>query len=477
MRRFRKLVRVTALAAVALSGGPAASGAQEARQSTGADRRQVTITVYNQNFGLVREVRDVTLVRGRTVLEFRDVASEIQPETVHLRALRGGLHVLEQNYQYDLLNPQKLLEKYVGRTVRVYRYNEQTGRDEPVAAEVLSVNGGAILRIGDEITFNYPGRFSFPEIPDNLIAKPTLVWLLESEAARQELEVSYLANNLNWQVDYVFVVNQTDTQGDLTGWVTLTNQSGATYTDARLKLVAGDVQRVTPEVERRMRADAMRTLAAEAAPQFREEAFFEYHLYTLERPTTLRQNEKKQVTLLEAQRIGVAKRLIFRGQPYFYRGTYGEVVPNQKVGVFLDFRNSEQNRLGMPLPKGIVRVYKADASGAQQFVGEDRIDHTPRDELVRIKVGESFDVVATRRQMDYRVLSGCASESAWEIALRNHKDAAEEVQVVEPVGGDWEVVTSSHAATKVDAGTLSFTASVPGRGETKVSYRVRVRWC
>ncbi len=448
-----------------------------AYQSTAADRQSVMITVYNQNFGLVREVRDIRFTRGTAALEFRDVAQNVQPETVHIRPLRGGLRVLEQNYQFDLLNPQKLLEKYVGRTVTVYRYNSDTGQDEPYQAEVLSVNGGPILKIGDEITFNFPGRFTFPEIPDNLIAKPTLMWTLSSDRPRHDLEVSYLTNNLNWKSDYVFVINDDDTRGDLTGWVTLTNQSGATYENARLKLVAGDVQRVTPDPAGRMRMEAQRAMAADAVSQFSEESFFEYHLYTLDRPTTLLQNEQKQVTLLEGNGIGVDKKLIFYGAAYYYRGSYGEVVSNQKVGVFLDFQNSQNNRLGVPLPKGIVRVYKADPTGAQQFIGEDRIDHTPKDERVRIKMGEAFDVVGDRRQMEYKVISGCVSESAWEVTLRNHKDDDAEVEVIEPIGGDWDMIGSSHEWQKLDAHTFKYVVDVPEDGETKINYRVRVRWC
>jgi hypothetical protein len=474
-KAFRGRQLAAMVAAILLSASSGVYAQAGALQSSANDRQSVAITVYNQNFGLVREVRDVTLSRGQVALEFGDVASTIQPETVHIRPQRAGaLSVLEQNYQYDLLNPQKLLEKYVGRTVTVYRYNERTGRDEPFEAEVLSVNQGPILRIGDEITFNFPGRFSFPEIPENLIAKPTLVWLLDSQEARQEVEVSYLAGGLNWKADYVFVINEDDTQGDLTGWVTLTNQSGASYENAELKLVAGDVQRVADKVGRApMQMEAMR--AAEAG--FQEESFFEYHLYTLQRPTTLRNNEQKQVTLLEAAGVGVQKRLLFYGQPYYYRGNYGQVMANQKVGVYLDFQNSEEHNLGMPLPKGVVRVYKADRSGAQQFIGEDQIDHTPRDERVRIKMGEAFDVVGDRRQMEYRVVSSCVSESSWEIELRNHKDESADVQVWEPVGGDWEILTSSHEPTRVDSRTLTFTVQIPARGAVTIEYRVRVRWC
>jgi len=455
----------------------AAAQAVQKRQSTSGERSEVSITVYNQNFGLVREVRNIDLGSGRIALEFRDVAAQIEPETVHIRSLGqgGALQVLEQNYQYDLLNPEKLLEKYLGRRIKVYRYNSSTGRDEEYEAEVLSVNQGTILRIGNEITYNFPGRFAFPEIPENLIAKPTLVWLLQSGRSRQEVEVSYLTRSLNWKADYVLVVDETDTEGDLTGWVTLTNQSGASYENARLKLVAGDVQRVLARGGR-PQLEAMRAMP-QAEAQFTEEGFFEYHLYTLERPTTLLENEQKQVTLLEASQIGIDKRLIFYGAAQYYRGSYGQVMSNQKVGVYLDVRNSEENNLGMPLPRGTVRVYKADRAGAQQFIGEDQIDHTPRDERVRIKMGEAFDVVGDRRQMEYRVISSCVSESAWEISVRNHKDEAATVQIVEPIGGDWEMLSASHEFTRIDARTFSFTVNIPARGEVKVEYRVRVRWC
>lgn len=445
-------------------------------RSTGADRERVSITVYNQDFGLVREVRRIATGQGALELEFGDVASSIQTETVHIRALGASpFRILEQNYQYDLLSPQKLLEKYVGRTVTVYRQDPETGAETPIEAEVLSVNNGTILRIGDEITFNVPGRIAFPEVPDNLIAEPTLVWLAESGAREQRLEVSYLTGGLNWKADYVMVLNEDDDGAGLTGWVTLTNNSGASFEDAELKLVAGDVQRVD---QRRFRELAARAAAdAVAEKQFTEQAFFEYHMYTLGRPATVRNNEQKQVTLLEAPSFGVQKKLIFYGAAQYYRGSYGEVVSNQKIGVFLDFGNTERNGLGMPLPAGIVRVYKEDGSGAQQFIGEDRIDHTPRDERVRIRMGDAFDIVGDRRQMRWTPMGGCVSESDWQIDLRNHKDEDITVEVIEPVGGDWEVTRSSHTAERIDAHTFRFNVPVEARGSARVTYTVRVRWC
>lgn len=474
------LTAVTVPATVKPADDAAPQQQSETLRSTSEQRDAVAITVYNQNFGLVREVRTLDLRSGRVVLEYGDVASGIQPETVHIRPIGGrGLQVLEQNYQYDLLSPEKLLEKYVGRTVRVYRMNPQTGEDEGVDAEVLSVNGGPILRIGDEITFNYPGRFGFPEVPDNLIAEPTLLWRLDAGGGDQQVEVTYLTRSLNWKSDYVMVLNEDDDEAALTGWVTLTNQSGTSYQNARLQLVAGDVQRVSgnmelDEMRTRMMADVA---AAQEAPGFTEQGFFEYHLYTLGRPADVMNNEQKQVTLLEAESFGVQKRLIFHGATHYYRSQYGQVAANQKVGVYLDFENSEENGLGMPLPKGVVRVYKRDRDGAQQFIGEDMIDHTPRDEELRIKMGEAFDVVGDRVQMDWDVISSCVSESTWRVDLRNHKDEDVEVMLVEPVGGDWQILSASHPYTQLDAWTFTFSPEVPANGETRVEYRVRVRWC
>jgi hypothetical protein len=453
---------------------------QAALKSTSAQRDEVGITIYNQNFGLVREVRTIELpaaANSRSLLEFRDVSERIQTETVSIKSLGGQLRVLEQNYRYDLLSPQKLLEKYVGKKVKVYRWNEHTGKDDEFEAEVLAVSQGTVLRINGEITYNFPGRIAFPQLPDNLIAKPTLVWMLEG-GGKQKIEVTYLTHNLNWNADYVFSINENDTLGDITGWVTLNNTTGTAYDNAKLKLVAGDVQRVSRNTYSTTEAvpDAAPRGAA-SKPQFQEEGFFEYHLYTLDRPTTLLNAEQKQVTLLEAQGVKVDKRLIFFGAASYYRGHYGQVVSNQKVGVYLDIENKETNHMGMPLPKGTVRVYKADKSGAKQFIGEDNIDHTPRDEKVRIKMGEAFDVVGDRKQTDYKILGTCTIESAWEISLRNHKDTPTQVEVYEPAGGDWELVSQSMPSTKKDAHTFTFMPTIAARGEVKITYRVRVKWC
>jgi len=484
MNRARSLsfagsIAIAICAAIAPGAGAQAVKATQ-KISTAKDRSEVSITVYNQYFGLVREVRDIDLGKGRAALEFREVSSQIQPETVAIKSLGGGgLSVLEQNYRYDLLSPQKLLEKYVGKKVKVYRWNQTQGKEDAFDAEVLSVNGGqSVMKINGEITYDFPGRIAFPEVPANLIAKPTLVWLLDSQAQKQKVEVTYMTRGLNWKADYVFVINDKDTLGDLTGWVTLNNNTGASYENAKLKLVAGDVNKVTAYGgDEELDATIVTKGEGKKAGGFKEEGLFEYHLYTLQKPTDVMNNEQKQVTLLEGQNIKVDKKLMFYGQSYWYRGSYGQLTSNQKVGVYLDVQNTEANHLGIPLPKGIVRVYKADKSGAKQFIGEDHIDHTPRDEKIRVKMGDAFDVVGDRKQTDWKSLGSCRSESGWEISLRNHKDTIETVQDWEPVGGEWEIVSSSHPAVKQDANTFTFEVKIPAKGEVKIKYRVRIKWC
>jgi len=462
-----------------------ATFAQTSEQTTTArDRQSVNITVYNSNLGLVRETRRLTLPAGRIALRFADVAAQIRPETVHLASLTApsSLRILEQNYQYDLLNPAKLLDKFVGRdlTLVLRRYQNNTESFEPVQATLLANNGGQVWRINGQIVINPTNiaEMRFPDLPKNLVATPTLVWDLDNnETSSQNVEASYLTNGMNWHADYVLLVNADDTKGDLQGWVTLTNASGSSFDDARLQLVAGDVNRVTEERNIAL-AGAMAKRALDSESQFQEQGFFEYHMYTLQRPTTIRDNETKQVSLLEAAGFDVKKEFVLNGQRYYYTGynNPGQAI-KEKVGVFVQFRNAQTNKLGMPLPAGAIRLYKKDDKGNQQFIGEDRIDHTPKDEDVRVKVGDAFDIVAERKQTDYKVIaSGHVYEYAYEIKIRNHKDSPVTVVVNEPIGGDWEMVASTFEAKKTAAFAAQFNVPVAKDGEATLSYRVRVRY-
>ena len=445
--------------------------------STLRDQQDVAITIYNSNIGLVKDTRLIDLKPGIHELKFMDVAGKIDPTTVHIKSLLNGssINVLEQNYEYDLLSPQKLLEKYVGQKVQLATFNNETKKEEIIEATLLSTQGGNIFQIGDKIHIGHYGRILLSKIPENLISQPTLVWMLENRLSRpQKVEASYLTSGINWKADYVAVLNKLDTMTDMTGWVTIDNRSGATYQNALLKLVAGDIHRVQGE----MRMDYARPMAAakEASQQFKEESFFEYHLYTLDRRTTIKDNQTKQMSLLDANQVPVKKLFIFSGHPQYYYSRYDQRTNKQKVGVFLELENTRKNNLGMPLPKGTIWVYKEDKDGSLQFVGEDRIDHTPKDEKFKIKIGEAFDVVAEKVQTEYKHLGYNLYEVAFEVNLRNHKKEDIKVLVEEPIPGDWEMLSNTHSYEKLQANLIRFNVPVAKDQEVKVKYRIRFRY-
>ncbi|HEV8586952.1 MAG TPA: DUF4139 domain-containing protein [Methylomirabilota bacterium] len=469
----RAMAIVLTLTMALASGAEAAEAAQIA---VGRDaQKDVMVTIYNGNLGLVKDVRETRLPTGIYETEFRDVSAQIDPTTVHLKSLTdpAGLRILEQNYEYDLLSSQKLMEKYVGRVVRLYNTDGTY-----LEAKLLST-AGPVFEINGQIHLGHNGRLVLPSLPENLVSKPTLVWLLRNNlAGPQRVEASYLTGGITWKADYVMVINATDTRSDVTGWVTIDNKSGATYGNAALKLVAGDVNRAADRVgrQRMIEIAAKSASAADARRDFTSEGFFEYHLYTLDGRTTIKDNQTKQLTLMAASDVPVVKQLIYYGAQDYYRTSYGMPMFNQKVGVYLDIKNSKDNRLGVPLPKGKIRVYKADASGSQQFVGEDWIDHTPKDEKVKIKMGDAFDVVGERTQKEWRKIASNLYEVEWEISLRNHKKEDQTITVIEPVPGDWQVLTSTHAWTKPEAHTLRFEIPVAKEGTSKLVYRVRLRF-
>ncbi len=455
--------------------------AQAAEQrSTGIeDQIGLEVTVYNSNIGLVKDKRQVKLQKGIQELKFMDVAAQIIPTSVNIKSLSGAdsFNILEQNYEYDLLSPKKLLDKYVGKTLKLITRNPYTDKEEIATATLLSNNeGNPVYKIGNEITFNHPGRVIFPEVPENLISKPTLLWLLDSKTSSpQKIEALYLTNGINWRADYVLVLNEKDTSSNISGWVTIDNKSGATYNNAALKLVAGDINRVRDK--RRMEMDAgMAVMAKAAAPQFKEETFFEYHIYTLGRKATVKQNQTKQISMLNAQDVPVSKQFIYQGQDYYFRNYYAEPFKNEKIGVFIEIANKAENNLGMPLPKGTLRMYKRDPDGSLQFIGEDSIEHTPKNEKIKLKTGDAFDVVATRKQMQWEKVAKNINEVAYEISLRNHKKEDITVKVVERIFGDWKVLESSHAYKKEDSTTISFDVPVQKDKEAKLTYKVRVKY-
>ena len=490
MRRFNLKPRfyISILISLLLSmfvGHAAAISNEEEIRSTIQDQSEVAVTIYNDQLALVKDLRTIRLENGFNKLAFREVSAKMRPETALLRSLdfADGFHLIEQNFDFDLLTPQKLLEKYVGKKVRVVKTHPVTGKEKLLDAVLLSVNNGVVLRIGNRIETGVPGRIVFDEVPGNLRDRPTLVMQLNSATSKQQqLQLSYLTGGLGWKADYVAELDASDEYLDLTGWVTLTNQSGATYKNAKLQLVAGDVNRVQNEfAQANGRVEMMMEDRAVAESEMVEEALFEYHLYTLQRPTTIKENQTKQVSLLSATKIPVKKEFLLQGQNYYYRSSYGQIGQKLKVGVFVEFNNNKESNLGMPLPKGIVRVYKNDKSGAAQFIGEDRIDHTPKKEDVRLKLGDAFDVTADKKQTEFKKSHAIgkykyAFTTSFQIDLKNAKNEEVEVVVREPIPGDWKMKEQSHKHEKVAAGTAEWKVKVPAEGKTTLTYKVLVRY-
>jgi hypothetical protein len=460
----------------------ARSDVESAVAATLKNQTDLAVTVYNSNIALVRDVREVALPSGVLDLRFLDIAAAVNPATVHFRSVSepGRLGILEQNYQFDLLDPQRLLKKYIGRDVTLVRTREENGttRHEEVKARLLAFNDAPVWRIGDEIVTGLSAdQYRFPEIPENLHERPTLVWKLDNAGGRQhKIETSYLTGNMGWTADYVLTVGRDDAKADLDGWVTVSNTSGTSYRNAALQLVAGDLNRVVENVGL---ARDMAKAAQEMAPAapFAREAFSEYHLYSLTRRTTLLENETKQIALLSGTGVPVKKLYVVNGQQFYYRNRQQPGSPiKDAVQVFYELRNDAASSLGMPMPAGTVRVYQADSKGGLQFAGEDRIDHTPKDETIALHIGSAFDIVAERKQTDFEKVAEGVYEMAFSITLRNHKAVPISVQVNEPIAGDWRVISATHAATKTDAWAARFTVPVAANGETVLQYRVRVRW-
>jgi hypothetical protein len=475
----RKLIWTLALAVLLFA---PRTLAQTAQTSTEADQKDLAITVYNSNVALVRDVRRLRLPAGTLDLRFMDIAAAVNPATVHIVSLTAPkeLTVLEQNYEYDLLSPQKLLQKYVGKELTLIRLRTEnnTTKEEAVKALLLAYNEGPVWKVGNEIiTGMGADRYVFPDLPENLYSKPTLVWLLDNRrAGEQTLEASYLTNQVNWNADYVLTLGVDQKAADLNGWVTIVNQSGTAYKNALLQLVAGELHRVYAG-EGRGVGRAMAMKAEAAAPQFAEEAISEYHLYTLERRTTLQNNETKQISLLSSTGISVDKVFEVDGQQFYYHNAQRPGQPfKDPVKVRIKFKNAQANSLGMPLPAGTVRVYQGDSKGRVQFVGEDRIQHTPKDETLDLYIGNAFDIVAERKQTDFQTLGPRSYEMAFEIALRNHKPEPITVLVNEPIGGDWRILDSTFKWEKTAAFAAQFTVPVAANGEAILKYRVRVRW-
>lgn len=448
-----------------------------------AQDESVELTVYNQNIALVRDTRSFDLGQGVNEVRFSDVASQIDPTSVHFRSLTDpqGTAVLEQNYEYDIVGTHKLMQKYLDQAIELvtqdgseYQGTLLSGADDVILQD--ATGGVTVVRL-DQIQ-----QFNFPELPEGLITRPTLVWLLEAgQGGDQNVEVTYMTGGINWAADYVVQLNEDDTALDLNGWITLDNRSGATYSDAKLKLVAGDVNVIQKVMVTADRGMAFEEAMPAAPPPVAEREFFEYHLYDVQRPVTVRDNQTKQIEFTSATDVPAEKFFVYDGAPGL--GFYGYGIPdpgygtysNPDVNIYLQIENEEESGLGIPLPAGRVRVYKADVDGSLQFVGEDQIDHTPKDETLRLLLGNAFDIVGERRQTDFQQLGRDVIEESFEITVRNHKDEDVEVRVVEHLfrWNEWEIVQESAGHTKLDQGSVEWRLPVPADGESTLTYTVR----
>lgn len=445
--------------------------------SSSADRTSVSVTIYNNGLGLVREARKVDLKPGVSTLRYEDVASYIVPQTVRIKSKSNPdqLTIFEQNYEYDLISSSRLMDKYVGKDVKLYRLNEN-GTETEVKAKLIANNNGPIYQIGNEISLGYSGRVVVPSIPDNLFSQPTLIWKLNNQVrGSQELEVSYQTNGMNWSADYIMVLTENEKKTDLSSWVTLSNNSGARFENVTLQLVAGSIKRaeIAPMAKFRGGRSMDVAYSVAEAPEFEQENLSEYYLYTLDQPTTLAMSQTKQVQLFTANDISVEKRYIFENLPM---GS-GDEKEFNRATVRYDFNNSKDNNLGRPLPKGVVRVFKADSKGRQQLLGEDNIDHTPNNEEVKIATGEAFDVVANGKQLSFENFSiGSGYHADYEVSLRNRKTEDITIRLYANVGGDWKITDSSHKFVKESNSKVYFDVPVKADSEVKVTYSVKVSY-
>ncbi len=430
----------------------------------------VSITIYNDDLALVRDTRILQYKQGRGELDFRDVSAQIDATSVHYAA--SGVSMLEQNFDYDLVSPDKLLEKYIDSEIEVVDENGNVTRGTLLSFGTGTSGGQIVLKQPDgsirSLLTSKAADIRYPSLPEGLITKPTLRWLVDaSSGGNKETEISYLTGGLSWRADYVMLLNQANDHADLDAWVTIHNTCGAGFKDAALKLMAGEPNRVrdvAPGYRHQMETAVAYMKADGAAPQFTERSFFEYHLYTLQRPATVLNNQTKQISLFPSTDFALKK--IFEYDPQ---------VDNDNVSVSVEFENKESNGLGMPIPAGLVRVYQKSSDGGQEFIGEDRVKHTPRDEKMRVRIGKAFDVAVERIQKDYRQITSRVTETDWEVRLRNRKTESIEVVVIDNFWGDWEVVRSSIPHKKVNANKVEFTAACEPDQEVILTYTVRNR--
>lgn len=459
--------------AVCLSTHAASAGVtvpQDAAQS-------LSVTVYNNGLGLVKDSRSVTLPAGETTVSFQGVSAEIQPETALFEG--DGISVREQNFNFDLLSRESLLRKYLGKEIKVIETHYASGKKTIENAKVLSVDAGLVLKIGDRIETDYNGRLIFPDIPSDLYEQPTLSVNVNSAAdGERDVRLSYLTNGLTWRADYVAELNDAEDALNLNGWVTLTNTSGIAYKNADIQFVAGSVNRLAPAAPRpMMKARGLMMAAAPAADNaMTEERLMDYHLYSLGRKTEIASNQTKQLALLSASRIKVKKEYKFANlvPSYHGRGAAGE-IGRRNADVVLQFDNDKASNLGLPLPAGTIRVYKANSGQNLFFVGEDRISHTPENGKIKLNLGNAFDISAEGRETAYTALSDKAYEAGYSLTFKNATNAPVKAVYRQDFPYEWSITDSSVPYTSPTARQSEWTVSIPAKDSATLTFTVRVK--
>ena len=428
-------------------------------------RKSLNVTVYNENLGVIKDTRTLDIKQGISEVRINDVSEQIDPTSVHIKI--NGI-VLEQNYQYDLASLSKILAKYINKDISLISKEGKVFDGTLISGGTASVvlkrkDGGLIMlpNVGDY-------QIYVSALPEGLITIPTLVWKLNAtKSGKQDVEISYQTGGLDWHAEYVAVLNDNETIMDFNSWVSITNNSGTSYPEAKLKLIAGDVNRVQEEIPRLMYKDSqMRDGAPES--QFQEKSFFEYHLYDLQRPATLSNNETKQISLFESAGVKLTKKYLFSGASGYWASDNSQ----SKVSVVVEFENKKENNLGMPMPKGKVRLYKSDGSNVE-FIGEDRIDHTPKDEKIKLKVGDAFDIVAKETKTDEKRISDKVYEYTFEIEIRNRKTEDVIVDIEKNLFSNWEIISSSMKFEKKNASTILFKLPVKKDSTATLNFKVR----
>ena len=447
------------------------------------DQTNIGITVYNNNLALIKDTRKISLKSGRNRLIFENVSAKIRPETASLNAQdnKNITKLVEQNFDYDLLTPKKLLDKYVGRDIKIIRTNPATGIETPLNATVLSTNSGVVLQVGNHIETGMPGRIQFPDLPKNLRSKPTLIIDLEQETSSQQLfELSYLSTGLSWRADYVARINDSETSINLNAWVTLGNHSGNSYNNVKLQLVAGNVNQVrSANFDKHSLRRERVSLASTSSVS--EESLLDYHLYSIENKTNLLNNQTKQIALFSRSMIPITKTYKLGGASYYYRNQYSIIDKKRNPDVIIHFVNNKKSNLALPLPKGIIRSYKNDSNNNLQFVGEDKIEHTAKNETISLKLGKAFDIVSRKKQTDFKIVSNSSSlsrlitESKYEIVISNAKSNDITLLLEEPIPGDWKILKENNAHIKTDSTTAQWKLLIPANDKTLLRYSVRIK--